>query len=152
MSVTSKYAQLIHRSNTLFNSGLSYKEHQAEGIQWCVFREKSSQPGAFITDEMGLGKTIIVIMTCLINIKKSTLFVLPSSLLLQWKLQIKKFTGHDALVYHGYSKKKISKLDLLSNPIVLTTYHSIAISKNTISLPFFTILLGTELFMMKPTI
>ena len=70
MSVTSKYAQLIHRSNTLFNSGLSYKEHQAEGIQWCVFREKSSQPGAFITDEMGLGKTIIVIMTCLINIKK----------------------------------------------------------------------------------
>ena len=129
MSVNSKYAQLIHRSNTLFNSGLSYKNHQAEGIQWCVFREKSSQPGAFITDEMGLGKTIIVIMTCLINIKKSTLFVLPSSLLLQWKQQIKKFTGHDALVYHGYSKKKISKLDLLSNPIVLTTYHSIAISK-----------------------
>ena len=109
-------------------------------------------PELFITDEMGLGKTIIVIMTCLINIKKSTLFVLPSSLLLQVETTNQKFTGHDALVYHGYSKKKISKLDLLSNPIVLTTYHSIAISKNTISLPFFTILLGTELFMMKPTI
>ena len=109
-SVYQRYAHYIERSNTAFGNHLTYKHYQAEGISWCVTQEKSNINAAFIADEMGLGKTIIMIMNCLISFKNSTLIVVPSSLLQQWRDQIKNITGHDVLIYHGYSKKNINIL------------------------------------------
>ena len=135
-SIHKKYAEVLHRSNSLLQSRLSFKQYQADGVAWCVQKEQTDHlAGAFIADEMGLGKTLLVIMTCLLHYKSSTLFVLPSSLLQQWAQQIKRFTGHEPLIFHGHAKKKINAATLLANPIVLTTYHSVAILKKNKHLP-----------------
>tara|TARA_E500000331_G_scaffold357686_1_gene420378 strand:+ start:1681 stop:3168 length:1488 start_codon:yes stop_codon:yes gene_type:complete len=132
---TEKYAGVVQESNRCFNSQLDIKDHQVNGTKWCVDRETSGQTGAFIADEMGLGKTVIMLMTLLMSPKTSTLVIVPASLLHQWVDQIKRITGHDALMYYSHKKKKTTVDMLTSNPIVITTYHSISILKKNKSLP-----------------
>ena len=134
-SFTVQYNQIVEDSNRCFNSGLTVKKHQVEGAEWCVDKELAGLPGAFISDEMGLGKTVIMLMTCLISRKTSTLIVLPSSILQQWSDQILKIAGHKCLIYYGQKKKKITTDMLLSNPIVITTYGTISILKKNKYLP-----------------
>jgi SNF2 family DNA or RNA helicase len=132
---TEKYAGVVQESNRCFNSQLDIKDHQVNGTKWCVDRESSGETGAFIADEMGLGKTIIMLMTLLMSPKTSTLLIVPASLLYQWVDQIKRITGCDALLYYGQKKKKTTVDMLTSNPIVITTYHSISILKKNKHLP-----------------
>jgi SNF2 family DNA or RNA helicase len=71
---------------------------------------------------MGLGKTIMMIGLILANFQKRTLVVLPVALVKQWEQQILKNTGHQALVFYGAEKKKITQEMLESAPVVITTY------------------------------
>jgi SNF2 family DNA or RNA helicase len=132
---TEKYAEVLQQSNRSFNGELNIKDHQVNGTKWCVERECSGETGAFIADEMGLGKTVIILMTMLMSPKKSTLIVVPASLLYQWHEQIMRITGYDALLYYGYKKKKITQDMLVSSNIVVTTYHSISVLKKNKNLP-----------------
>lgn len=108
-------------------SGLEEKEHQREGVTWCIKREESIEfcRGGIIADEMGLGKTITMIATMIVNFKMPNLIVLPVALIEQWKEQIQKTTGHTPLVYHGEVKRILSSDQLQYVPIVLTTYGTI---------------------------
>uniref|UniRef100_A0A6C0BTG2 Helicase ATP-binding domain-containing protein n=1 Tax=viral metagenome TaxID=1070528 RepID=A0A6C0BTG2_9ZZZZ len=126
---------VVHQTNTNFNSSLTIKDHQVSGTEWCVTKEESGQSGALVADEMGLGKTIIMLMTMLIIPKKSTLIVVPASLLHQWIDQIKRIIGTNPLVFYSQKKKKITSEMLVNSSIVITTYHSIAISKKEKQLP-----------------
>ena len=132
---TQEYARVVQESNRCFNSELNIKDHQVNGTKWCVDRESSGESGAFIADEMGLGKTVIMLMTMLMSPKKLTLVVVPASLLYQWSQQIKRVTGHDALLYYSHKKKKITHEMLISNGTVVTTYHSISVLKKNKNLP-----------------
>lgn len=124
-----KYAGVVQQSNRYFNGELNIKDHQVNGTKWCVDRESSGETGSFIADEMGLGKTVIMLMTMLMSPKKSTLIVVPASILYQWHEQIKRITGYDSLLYYSHKKKKITYDILMSSNIVITTYHSISILK-----------------------
>lgn len=138
MNINTKYRRWIEASNQAFGSNIEYKPHQAKGIEWCVQNEKQETSlikGGFIADEMGLGKTILVLLVCLIHYVPNTLLVVPNSLLYQWRDEIERITGHKCLVYHGPSKKKISKDTLTKCPIVLTTYHTIARNKKLLLEP-----------------
>jgi len=115
---------------------LDYKEYQAEGVRWCIEREKIEDGekiegtqdyccGGIIADEMGLGKTIMMIGTILENFKMPTLIILPVFLIDQWYQHIYRATGHKALVYHGQIKKVLDKEMLKKIPIILTTYGTI---------------------------
>ena len=67
--------------------GLDTKEHQLDGIEWVLNRERNptlGSAGGFICDEMGLGKTILMIGAMVLNPKAHNLVVLPKSLLDQW--------------------------------------------------------------------
>ena len=118
---------------------LDLKEYQVEGVEWCLRCELRPDPlekirGGIISDEMGLGKTIMMIGTMFSNIVERTLIVVPPILIEQWKKEIFRITGHQALVYYGKHKKEISMETLLKARIVITSYNAIAISKKRMQL------------------
>lgn len=61
---------------------------------------------AIIADEMGLGKTLQAISVAMMKRKyfgfSKTLIICPSSVKYQWKVEILKFTGEEALVVEGF--------------------------------------------------
>ena len=114
--------------NFLTRAGLQKKEYQTEGIQFCLKNELSPETlphqvcGGIVADEMGLGKTIMMIGLILANFQKRTLIVLPVALVKQWEQQILKNTGHQALIFYGAEKKRITEQMLQDAPVVITTY------------------------------
>ena len=127
-------------NNYLERSQLDKNPHQYEAVAWCVKNEIEGVDvgnnkivrGGLIADEMGLGKTIQMIGTILSNFKMRTLIVLPLVLLEQWNDVILRTLGHQAIIYHGASKKNIT-LEILKNAaIVLTTYGQITYQKKRV--------------------
>jgi SNF2 family DNA or RNA helicase len=114
--------------NFLTRAGLQKKEYQTEGIRFCLKNELSPETlphqvcGGIVADEMGLGKTIMMIGLILANFQKRTLIVLPVALVKQWEQQILKNTGHQALIFYGAEKKRITDQMLQDAPVVITTY------------------------------
>ena len=121
---------------------LDKKKYQFAGVKWCLKNELGDRSnvfgirGGFIADEMGLGKTIMMIGTFIGNPLSHTLIVLPPILIDQWYLQIRRTTGHKALIYHAENKKTISFIDLRNAPIVITTYGALTISKSAFEAGF----------------
>ena len=118
---------------------LDSKEYQSEGVEWCLTSELRPTPlqkirGGIIADEMGLGKTIMMIGTMFCNIVDRTLIVVPPILIEQWRKEIYRITGHQALVYYGKQKKETTIELLQKARIVITSYNTIAISKKKMEL------------------
>jgi SNF2 family DNA or RNA helicase len=111
-------------------AGIQYKQHQYDGVQWCLRNElsKNKVRGGIIADEMGLGKTITAIGLMLTNFMTKTLIVLPNVLIAQWVSEIQRTTGHKPLVFYGAEKKMITLEQLSSAPIVITSYSHISVS------------------------
>jgi SNF2 family DNA or RNA helicase len=111
-------------------AGIQYKQHQYDGVQWCLQNElgKGKVRGGIIADEMGLGKTITAIGLLLTNFMTKTLIVLPNVLIAQWVFEIHRTTGHKPLVFYGAEKKTITLDQLSSAPIVITSYSHISVS------------------------
>lgn len=110
--------------------GIDEKEHQLEGVKWCMSRElvvKSDRlvRGGIIADEMGLGKTILMVACIRHNFKTNTLVVLPSALISQWVSVFQRFLGHTPFVYRGSKAKNIIVDELARFPVVVTTYGMI---------------------------
>jgi len=121
--------------------GLDDKEHQVQGIKWCLYHELVEKPhvgvrGGIIADEMGLGKTILMIACIRHNFQTRTLIVLPPALLSQWITVFQRFLGHTPFVYRGKSNKNITLERLAQLPIVLTTYGMITPRKSEESLTY----------------
>ena len=117
------------------SKSLDVKEHQQEGIEWVLNRERNptlGSAGGFLCDEMGLGKTILMIGAMVLNPKAHNLVVLPKSLMDQWLGAITKFTALDednVLVYHGASGRAATENDIANSKVVITTYGMIATRK-----------------------
>jgi hypothetical protein len=110
--------------------------HQLLGAQWMVKRELSSEPphGGLLADSMGLGKTVQT-LACMVgnppteeDIRRgitTTLIVVPSSVLHQWKEEIELHC--DALPKVIIYKKSYRLTDsiLRAMDVVLTTYTEV---------------------------
>lgn len=144
-------------------SDIAFKQHQYDGVAWCIDNENRIGPksfvggnmemapstapnskqhiteqigGGFIADEMGLGKTITMIGTIIVNFPafRNTLIVLPPALIVQWESEIIRTTGHHPILYYGTNAKKNITIDQLRYaPIVLTSYNAVAISLKNIN-------------------
>jgi len=117
----------------LAQAGLEIKQHQLDGVEWCVNNETNGHlagdtlvRGGLIADGMGLGKTIQMLGTIVCNFKRRTLIVLPRALLEQWEATIIKTTNHEPLIYHGHSAKTCTDATFAAAPIVITTYGMVA--------------------------
>lgn len=104
--------------------------YQKDGV---LFAAKSGR--CLIADEMGLGKTIQSLATCELLIKEfqveKILIVCPTSLKYQWKSEIKKFTGKDAIVIEGNPLRRKEKYES-ENTYKIISYHVIKNDKSEI--------------------
>lgn len=132
-SVHSQFESLVTQRMERFqyildNAKFQFKQYQYDGVQWCVKNELRPNPpgnarGGFIADEMGLGKTIMMIATMFVNYLPRTLIVVPPVLIKQWHNDIYTASGHEALLFYGSDKKRITQEEINCSPIVLTTYN-----------------------------
>ena len=110
----------------LTHAGFEEKPHQTEGVQWCLDNETKPKcdpfqgiKGGILADDMGLGKTIQMIGLILVNPKPNTLIVVPLPLLDQWHREIKRTTGHSAMVFHGSERNSFTQEEVQKAPIVI---------------------------------
>ena len=108
------------------------KQEQVSEANQVISEASNEIYGGILALEMGLGKTIIMLGLIECNFKRHTLIVMPCALLDQWEKCIQKMFGHNPLVYHGSNKKSKSMtvFDILTYPIVLTTYGQLAYTEN----------------------
>ncbi|TRX91404.1 hypothetical protein FHL15_007628 [Xylaria flabelliformis] len=109
--------------------------HQHVGLTWLLNQEKSPLKGGILADDMGLGKTIQALALILCHppqdgTRKTTLIVIPNSLLRQWEREIDDKVKPDhklkTVIFHSTKKKSMTVAKLLSYDIVLTTYGTLA--------------------------
>ena len=98
--------------------------YQEEGVRFAVKAGK-----AIIADEMGLGKTVQAICCAEIYLREkmaeSVLIVCPTSLKYQWKSEIERFTGKEALIIEGYASRRL-ELYKAPVPYKIVSYQSLA--------------------------
>ena len=105
-------------NNFVSAAGLVTHAWQQEAFDFCINNEQAIAPylgikGGLIADEMGLGKTIVMLGLCACNEVSSTLIVLPTALIQQWKTQLNTFyekagIKQTVVVIHGPSSNKIT--------------------------------------------
>jgi len=101
------------------------RPYQLRGFSW-MYRNSRIGFGSIIADDMGLGKTLQVISILLkfkeenaINEEQKALVIVPTGLLLNWKIEIEKFAPSlSSYIFHG-QLRELKKFDA---DIMLTTY------------------------------
>ncbi|KAL0955645.1 hypothetical protein HGRIS_001875 [Hohenbuehelia grisea] len=87
------------------------RPYQQAGLEWLASLHANNLNG-ILADEMGLGKTIQTIsllahLACDRGIWGPHLIVVPTSVLLNWEMELKKFLpGFQVLSYHGNMKRR----------------------------------------------
>jgi len=133
-------------NNFVSAAGLVTHAWQQEAFDFCINNEQAIAPylgikGGLIADEMGLGKTIVMLGLCACNEVSSTLIVLPTALIQQWKTQLNTFyekagIKQTVVVIHGPGSNKITQPQIDAANIVLTTYGTMSSSNAQISKRF----------------
>jgi SNF2 family DNA or RNA helicase len=102
------------------------RPYQQEGVNWLQFL-REYELGGVLADDMGLGKTVMTLAHLLIEkqagrLTKPCLVVAPTSLMVNWKHESKRFASNlKVLVLQGAERKKY--FDKISkNDLILTTY------------------------------
>jgi len=108
--------------------GRLFAPYQREGVLWMLTMENqtSGPKGGFLCDEMGLGKTVQLVSTMLGNPKKSTLVVVPKSIITQWVHEIHKFAPQLSVgIFDG------PKRQLVDTDVTIVPYSLLSTEENT---------------------
>ncbi|NMM63441.1 DEAD/DEAH box helicase [Clostridium sp. P21] len=99
------------------------REYQLSGFKW-LKNLSNLELGGILADEMGLGKTIQTIAFITSEESKKTLIITPTSLIYNWKDEIKKFAPTlNVGIAYGSSVKHENIID--ENNVILTTYGTL---------------------------
>ena len=85
--------------------------------------QNSGPKGGFLCDEMGLGKTVQVVSTMLGNPQKSTLIIVPKSIITQWVNEIAKFAPQMSVHVFDGPDRKLKEADVVIMPYSLLSTH-----------------------------
>ncbi|KAI0764391.1 SNF2 family N-terminal domain-containing protein [Trametes elegans] len=107
------------------------RPYQQAGLEWLASLHSRNLNG-ILADEMGLGKTIQTIallahLACDRGIWGPHLIIVPTSVLLNWEMEFKKFLpGFKVLSYHGNTKQRKELRQGWNNPyhfnVCITSY------------------------------
>eukprot|EP01105_Mastigella_eilhardi_P016031 TRINITY_DN367_c0_g1_i1.p1 TRINITY_DN367_c0_g1~~TRINITY_DN367_c0_g1_i1.p1 ORF type:complete len:1920 (+),score=577.29 TRINITY_DN367_c0_g1_i1:54-5762(+) len=107
------------------------REYQHIGLDWLVSMYEKRLNG-ILADEMGLGKTVMTIsllshLACEKHVWGPHLIIVPSSTMLNWELELKKWCpGFKVLTYYGSQKERAAKRKGWSKPnafhVCITSY------------------------------
>lgn len=104
------------------------RDYQKEGLNWLNFLDEFGFGGC-LADDMGLGKTLQVISYILTQHEKGrkepNLIVMPTSLIFNWKNELKKFAPHLKVYELTGSKRNTAKVEFENYDVVLTTYGTL---------------------------
>lgn len=104
------------------------RDYQKEGLNWLNFLDDFGFGGC-LADDMGLGKTLQIIAYLMQQIEKGNtepnLIVLPTSLLFNWKAELKKFAPHLTYSELYGAKRDVKNTDFSKSNIVFTTYGTL---------------------------
>jgi SNF2 family DNA or RNA helicase len=107
------------------------RDYQIKGYNWLSYLGKNDLGGC-LADDMGLGKTIqaiALLATEYGNDKKSSLIIMPMSLLFNWQREVRRFAPSlSTSIYHGPDRDLEKSLQ---SHLILTTY---AITRQDIEL------------------
>lgn len=128
------------------------RKYQEEGISWLNFLNDFSL-GGVLADEMGLGKTVqtLAFLQHLKDhrsknkkLKKPVLIVCPTSVVMNWVYEARKFTPNlKILLLHGPTRKRaFNTID--QHDLVLTTYALLRLDKSDLSRHEFTYVILDE--------
>ncbi|KAG2393435.1 hypothetical protein C9374_006966 [Naegleria lovaniensis] len=122
----------------LLNENLKLREYQQIGLDWLVTMHDKGLNG-ILADEMGLGKTIMTIsliahLACTEKIWGPHLVVVPSSVLLNWEIEFKRWCPSlKILAYHGTQKQRKDKRVGWNKPnafhVCITSYNLVVQDK-----------------------
>jgi len=117
------------------------RDYQQEGVNWLNFLYEFKF-GGILADDMGLGKTIQTLVH-LARLKedgkltKPSLIVMPTSLIANWKNEVKKFTPNlSVLSLHGSDRAERFG-EIANHDLVLTTYPLIVRDKEKLDTEHF---------------
>ena len=111
-------------SKRLSTTGVNAKlrNYQKEGVKWINYLYDNNFGGC-LADDMGLGKTLQSI-TMLTKVypkeKKSSLIIMPRSLLFNWQDELRKFAPQ--LTYYTYYGNQRDLKEAMKQQLILTTY------------------------------
>ena len=102
------------------------RDYQQDGLNWLNFLYEFKFSG-ILADDMGLGKTIQTLahlsrLKEIGELKKPVLIVMPTSLIANWKNEVKRFTPNlNVLSLHGNDRAQRFQ-EIKDNDLLLTTY------------------------------
>jgi SNF2 family DNA or RNA helicase len=102
-------------------------KYQKTGIKWLGAMSEQSI-GGVLADEMGLGKTLQIIAVFLNEVnfgRRNNLVICPSSLMENWRREIKKFAPSLSPIVHHGSKRTGMPSGLRDHEVVITTYETV---------------------------
>tara|TARA_B110000261_G_scaffold158523_1_gene194979 strand:- start:2055 stop:3497 length:1443 start_codon:yes stop_codon:yes gene_type:complete len=110
-------------------NGRLFAPYQKEGVLWMLTMEnqQSGPKGGFLCDEMGLGKTVQMVSTMLGNPQKSTLLILPKSIITQWVSEINKFAPQMSVHVFEGPKRYLKEADIVIAPYSLLSTNEVTV-------------------------
>ncbi len=100
------------------------RHYQKEGLNWLNFLDEM-QWGGILADDMGLGKTLQVLAFLQLQVNKklgTNLIVVPTTLLFNWEIELKKFAPKLKAHYYYGSDREKNTHDFKNYDLVFTTY------------------------------
>lgn len=149
MSICSSPVQIKTKVPFLLRGIL--REYQLIGLDWLVTMHEKHLNG-ILADEMGLGKTIQTIallahLACEKGMWGPHLVVVPTSVMLNWELEFKKWCpGFKILTYYGSQKERKAKRQVI---ILLLFFYSELNRQRTCFLQRFFVVLSSLLSMFQ---
>ncbi len=101
------------------------RPYQQQGVNWLSFLYDYGFHG-ILADEMGLGKTVqMLAFLSRLSRRGPHLIVMPTSLLFNWRNEIKQFLPSFTAVIHQGPNRAIKKEELYQFDIILTSYTTL---------------------------